>query len=145
MDALLARALVVALVIAAVALAALARRRRREAAYAPPVPALAAADVPGGLVAPLTALYFTSRLCAACRETADVVRAAAPEVPAVGVDVRERPDLVRALAVFETPTLLLLDQRGRIRYAHVGNPDPSELWTYAREAWDSLELSLIHI
>lgn len=138
---MIARFAIVALVIALVAAVALVRRRARDRAWAPAVGALRPADVPGGLAAPLTALYFTSPLCAACRDTPGIVRDAAPEVPVVGVSVRDRPDLVRRLALVETPTLLLLDAQGRIRYARAGNPDAAELWTYAREAWDSLDLA----
>lgn len=135
------RAVVVVAVLALVAAVAWARRRRGHAHdWAPSVPALDARDVPGGLAAPLTAVYFTSPLCAACRETPRVVLEAAPELRAVAVSVRDRPDLTRRLGVQETPTLLLVDARGRIRYAVAGNPEPAELWTYAREAWDSLEV-----
>jgi hypothetical protein len=117
---------------------AVTRARFKRAPYAPPVAALDPADVPGGLTAPLTALVFTSPLCGACKETPGIVRAAAPEVPVVTVNVRERPGLARALTLVETPTLILLDERGRIRYARAGNPEAAELWTYVREAWDSL-------
>lgn len=133
-----ARLLVVGLVLAALALVAFWRARRR-AAFEPRTPRLAPETLPLRPGAPLTALYFTSRLCGACKETAGIVREAAPEVPAIAVSVHERRDLVDAVGVFETPTLLLVDEEGRIRYARVGNPEPAELWTYVREAWDSLD------
>ena len=134
------RLVVAALVVAALAALAAWRRRRRERDFAPRVPRLPESAFPrGGRRAPLTAFYFTSRLCGACQETPGIVRDAAPEVPVVALSVHDRADLVKALGVFETPTLLLVDEEGRIRYARVGNPEPAELWTYVREAWDSLE------
>lgn len=133
------RALLAFLLVASVAGLALLRARRREATFRPALARLPDDAFPRGPRAPLTAFYFTSRLCASCRETPGVVREAAPEVPAVPLSVHDRADLVRALGVFETPTLLLVDEAGRIRYAHVGNPEPRELRTYVREARDSLD------
>lgn len=134
------RVALVALLLAGLALVAWLRDRRRRAPFAPSLPVLPADAFPRGSPrAPLTAFYFTSRLCGACQETPGIVRDAAPEVPVVALQVHERPDLARALGVYETPTLLLVDEEGRIRYARVGNPEPQELWTYVREAWDSLE------
>lgn len=119
------------LAVLALALAvALARRRR---AYDPPTARMPESAFPQGDRAPLTAFYFTSRLCAACQETPEVVRRAG-DVPLVPLWVHERPDLVRALGVYETPTLILADDAGRIRYARVGNPEPAELALYIEEA-----------
>lgn len=124
--------IVLAIVALTLALAlALARRRR---AYEPPTPRMPASAYPRGERAPLTAFYFTSRLCAACQETPGIVREAARDVPIVPLWVHERPDLVRALGVYETPTLLLADAQGRIRYARAGNPEPAELSLYVAEA-----------
>lgn len=136
---MLARLALVAALLALVALLAFARRRRRARAYEPAMTRMPDAAFPAGSRAPLTAFYFTSRLCGACRETAGIVRDAAPEVPAVPLWVHERAGLARALGVDETPTLLLCDADGRIRYARAGNPTAEELWTYVREAWDSLD------
>lgn len=133
------RAAIVLLLLGLVAAATLALRARRRDRFEPALPVLSPRDV-GELKAPLTAVYFTSRFCSSCKDTPQVIRDAAPEVPQRAIDVRDRPDLARKLALVETPTLLLVDARGRIRYAHVGNPTPEELWTYAREAWDSLEM-----
>ena len=138
MDA--ARILVVVALLASVGLLALLRARRRLAPFRPARRHLPGDAFPAGARrAPLTAFYFTSRLCADCQETAGIVRAAAPEVPVVALAVHERPDLARALGVFETPTLLLVDEAGRIRYARVGNPPPEELWARVRETWQRLE------
>ncbi|MEA3201917.1 MAG: hypothetical protein QOE90_3345 [Thermoplasmata archaeon] len=122
--------------LALVALAAWARARRR-AGFQPRLARVPEDLVPPG--APLAVLYFTSRLCSECAETPHVVREAAPEVPAIAVSVHERARLARDLGVTETPTLLLVDAEGRIRYAQAGNPTPAQLWTYVREAWDSLD------
>lgn len=83
--------------------------------------------LPPGPRPPLTWVYFTSRLCAACVQTPGLLRDATPDVPTVAIHVGDRPDLVRALGVRETPTLLLVDSRLRIRYWSVGNPEPAEL------------------
>ena len=117
-------------VVALVAAVAVARARRT---YEPPTARMPESAFPPGERAPLTAFYFTSRLCAECKLTPDVVRQAG-DVPVVALWVHERPDLVRALGVFETPTLLLADEVGRIRYARVGNPQPRELALYIDEA-----------
>lgn len=124
-------AVVLALVGAVLGLAAW--RARRRTAYAPDLARLPD-DAFAGPRAPLTVFYFTSRLCLACQETPAVVRAADPTIPLIPLSVHERPDLAHALGVFETPTLLLADAEGRIRYARVGNPDPSELRLWILEA-----------
>lgn len=139
LDGLALRLGIAAALLALVAALALVRATRRARAYEPSVGRVPETAFPSGPRAPLTAFYFTSRLCGACQETPGIVRAAAPEVPVVELSVHERGDLVKALGVFETPTLLLVDEAGRIRYARVGNPEPAELWAYVREAWDSLE------
>lgn len=119
------------LAVLAVALALALVRRRRT--YDPPTARMPESAFPRGDRAPLTAFYFASRLCAACKETPDLVRRAG-DVPLVPLWVHERPDLVRELGVYETPTLILADDAGRIRYARAGNPEPAELALYIEEA-----------
>jgi glutaredoxin len=139
---MISRSIVAAVVLLLVALAwvVVARReRRRHAGFEPRVARVPLAPLPRRPGAPLVAYYFTSRLCAECKETPRVVQEAAPEVPAVALSVHERADLAALVGVRETPTLLLVDEEGRIRYAREGNPTPAELWTYVREAWDSLD------
>ncbi|GEM_PF-1334523 len=136
MDVLARLGIAAALVALVIALAW--ARARRRAGFRPRL-ARVPEDVLPAPRAPLTALYFTSRLCSECAETPGIVLDAAPEVPAVPLSVHDRPGLARALGVTETPTLLLVDAEGRIRYAQAGNPTPAALWTYVREAWDSLE------
>ena len=137
--ALLARAALVLALLALVAGAWALRRRRREGAPFEPRLARLPLEVVGATQAPLAIYYFTSRYCADCKDTPRVAADAAPELPAIPLPVEERGALARALGVPETPTLLLVDAEGRIRYARVGNPEPAELWTYVREAWDSLD------
>lgn len=134
------RVLLAAALLGALGLVAWLRARRRRAGFQPALPRLPDDAFPRDRArAPLTAFYFTSRLCGACQDTPGIVRDAAPEVPLVPLPVHERAGLAKALGVYETPTLLLVDEEGRIRYARVGNPEAQELWTYVREAWDSLE------
>lgn len=135
---LLARAALVLALLALVALAWALRRRRAAQAFEPRLARLPL-EVVGAPAAPLAIYYFTSRFCIDCKDTPRVARDAAPELPAIPLPVEERGALARALGVPETPTLFLVDAEGRIRYARVGNPEPAELWTYVREAWDSLE------
>lgn len=106
---------------------------RRERAYEPPLARMPASAFPPGERAALTAFYFASRLCAECKRTPDVVRRAG-DLPLVALWIHERPDLARELGVQETPTLLLADSAGRIRYARAGNPEPAELALYVEEA-----------
>lgn len=125
--------------LAAVGLAGLLVRRRREAdPYEPPLD-----RVPDDLLPPeargrLAVLGFTSRFCVACRRTPAVAREAMDEggtdAAFVSVDVADRPDLVEALGLRQTPTVLLVDAEGRVRYAGEGNPDPGVLAAYLQEA-----------
>lgn len=106
-------------------------------AWTPKVQRLPLTTLPVRTTAPVQLLSFTSRLCADCHEVPRVALEAAPEAPLLLLDVRDHPDLVARLGIHSTPTLLLVDEAGRIRWSHVGLPDPVELWLYVREAWDS--------
>lgn len=114
------RLVIAAAVVLAVITLALLRARRR-ARYAP------TARYPEALDAPVTAVYFTSRLCAECKETRGIIRAASPQLPIVEVSVHERPDLARRFRVSETPTLLLFRRDGTLLWARAGNPSVDEL------------------
>lgn len=120
-------------------LALVARKRARRRHEFEPRHARIPDALAQTLRAPLTAFYFTSRLCSECRDTPRVVQEAAPEVPLIALPVEGHGALARELGVTETPTLLIVDAQGRIRYARAGNPPPIELWTHIREAWDSLD------
>lgn len=128
------RALLVASLLGMVGGISLVRRRARERGFEPRVGRLPDDAFPQGERAPLTAFYFTSRLCGACQETPGIVHDAQPDLPIVPLPMHERPDLARAVGVYETPTLLLVDGSGRIRFASVGNPSADELRTHVRKA-----------
>lgn len=107
---------VVGLVAATAATAGRARPRRSGLTR---FPLDAVPNVPN---APLVAFVFTSRLCAPCRETPALVAAAAPGLPLVPLPVERFGALARRLGIEETPTLLVVDRAGRVRYASQGNP-----------------------
>lgn len=133
---LIMRALVLLGLFLLVGLAAVVLQRRRRA-WLPLEPILSPSALPIRSAAPLHLVTFTSPLCGDCHEAPRVALEAAPEVPLITLDVRDHPALVRRLGVHTTPTFLLLDEGGRIRWSHAGLPDPVELWLYVREAWDS--------
>lgn len=117
----------------------LARRSRGSRdRYEPPLARLPPEVVPEAARGELAVLGFRSRFCIACRRTPDVVaearEASSAEAVFVHVDVADHPGLVEALALRETPTVLVVDAEGRIRYAREGNPDPGELAAYLDEA-----------
>ncbi len=75
----------------------------------------------GTLGAPLgrtmTLVQLSSRTCATCPPTARALAEVAhghPGVAVVHLDVEERLDLVRALDVTRTPTVLAVDPRGQV-------------------------------
>lgn len=84
-------------------------------------------------------LGFTSPLCTACQRTPHVVAEAlattpqalaespVDEVAFLSVDVREHGPLVDALDVRATPTVVVLDPVGRVRFFEQGNPAPGAL------------------
>jgi len=101
---------------------------RAEGAPVRPVAAtLAGLGVDPG---PVTLLQFSSAFCAPCRTTrvlcADVA-AAMPGVRHVEVDAESHLDAVRALKVWKTPTVLIVDGEGQIRRRATGAPTRSQL------------------
>jgi hypothetical protein len=69
---------------------------------------------------------FTSPMCHSCRLWRE--RLDAEGIPAMFVDVKERPDLARRYRVSETPTVLLVDlPSGRIRGQYGGDPQPEQV------------------
>lgn len=122
-----------------VAVVVLARRTRGDTdRYEPPVARLAGDLIPDAARGELAVLGFRSRFCIACRRTPAVVgealEASSADAVFVHADVADHPDLVEALALRETPTVLVVDAEGRIRYAREGNPQPGELAAYLDEA-----------
>lgn len=135
MDPALRLAVVLGIVLLVGVVAALHRARRTG--WLPRTARLDTEALPARSSAPLHLIVFTSPLCGDCHEAPRVALEAAPEVPYLALDVRDHPRLVRSLGVHTTPTFLLADREGRIRWAHVGLPRSDELWLYVREAWDS--------
>ncbi|MGX6604194.1 TlpA family protein disulfide reductase [Micromonosporaceae bacterium Da 78-11] len=77
-----------------------------------------------------TLLQFSSAFCAPCRavrrvssEVADLI----PGVRHVEVDAESHLDAVRALGIWRTPTLLVLDADGRVAKRATGVPAKPQL------------------
>ena len=102
-------------------------RPRRPAAHRgdPPVdPALLAA-LGADTGAPVTLLQFSSAFCAPCRATRRICADVADMLDGVRhveVDAESHLDAVRALDIWRTPTVLVLDSTGRIVRRAVGAP-----------------------
>ncbi|GAA1816406.1 hypothetical protein GCM10009682_41620 [Luedemannella flava] len=79
---------------------------------------------------PLTLLQFSSAFCAPCRATrvicADVARTV-PGVAHVEVDAESHLEAVRELDIWRTPTVLIIDDAGRIRRRASGAPTKAQL------------------
>jgi thiol-disulfide isomerase/thioredoxin len=80
--------------------------------------------------APATLLQFSSAFCAPCRavrrvsgEVADLL----PGVRHVEVDAESHLEAVRALGIWRTPTLLVLDADGRVAKRATGVPGKAQL------------------
>lgn len=105
-----------------------AGRVRAVPATADPVnPVLAELGVPPGEV---TLLQFSSAFCAPCRATrvvcAEVARTT-PGLAHVEVDAEQRLDAVRALDIWKTPTVLIVDAHGRIAGRAQGAPTRAQV------------------
>lgn len=86
-------------------------------------PALLAAL--GGEPADATLLQFSTVFCAPCRATRRIcaeVAALLPGVRYLDVDAESHLDAVRALGIWRTPTVLVLDRAGRIVRRATGVP-----------------------
>ena len=80
--------------------------------------------------APVTLVQFSSAFCQPCRATRQVlgqVTALLPDVAHVEVDAESHLDAVRALGVMRTPTVLVLDRRGRLVSRASGLPRKAEV------------------
>lgn len=122
---------VAALVVAAVVglgLRALNGRFRRTPRRAAADPVLAGLGVTPGT--PVTLLQFSSAFCAPCRVTrvlcADLARHT-EGVRHIEVDAESHVDAVRALEIWRTPTVLLIDSEGRVRRRASGAPSREQL------------------
>ncbi|WP_307062842.1 thioredoxin family protein [Streptomyces sp. B3I8] len=72
-----------------------------------------------------TLVQFSSAFCAPCRATRRVLDEVAGMVPGVvhvEMDAEKHLDLVRALKVESTPTVLVLDAAGRVVRRAAGQP-----------------------
>ncbi|SNY32929.1 thioredoxin family protein [Paractinoplanes atraurantiacus] len=77
-----------------------------------------------------TLLQFSSAFCAPCRAVRRVsseVAAMVPGVRHVEVDAESHLDAVRALGIWRTPTLLVLDGEGRVTKRATGVPGKPQL------------------
>ncbi|WP_344446562.1 thioredoxin family protein [Kitasatospora nipponensis] len=72
-----------------------------------------------------TLLQFSSAFCQPCRATRRVLAEVSAMVQGVAhleIDAEQHLDLVRRLEVLRTPTVLVLDARGRVVRRAVGQP-----------------------
>ncbi|MEU0590295.1 thioredoxin family protein [Streptomyces ardesiacus] len=107
---------------------------RRPAAGSP---RLDAADLGAELGARATLVQFSSAFCAPCRATRrvlDEVAGMVPGVTHVEIDAEGHLELVRALDVLKTPTVMVLDADGRVVRRAVGQPRTADVIAALGEA-----------
>ncbi|MFA3873321.1 TlpA family protein disulfide reductase [Streptomyces sp. MMCC 100] len=100
-------------------------------------PRLDAADLGAELGVRATLVQFSSAFCAPCRATRRVLGEVAGMVPGVAhveIDAEGHLELVRALDVLKTPTVLVLDAGGRVVRRAVGQPRPADVIAALGEA-----------
>ncbi|MGV9880119.1 TlpA family protein disulfide reductase [Streptomyces sp. NPDC003006] len=98
---------------------------------------LGAADIGEGLGERATLVQFSSAFCQPCRATRRVladVAAMVPGVTHVEIDAEDHLDLVRELRVLKTPTVLVLDARGRVVRRAAGQPRKADVIAALGEA-----------
>lgn len=96
-----------------------------------------AVDIGGGLGERATLVQFSSAFCAPCRATRRVLGEVAAMVPGVAhveIDAEARLDLVRALGILKTPTVLVLDAHGREVRRAAGQPRKADVIAALGEA-----------
>ncbi|MET9433306.1 thioredoxin family protein [Streptomyces sp. NPDC006551] len=72
-----------------------------------------------------TLVQFSTAFCQPCRATRRTLSEVAEMIEGVGhveIDAEERLDLVRAMEIVRTPTVLVLDRAGRIVVRASGQP-----------------------
>jgi thiol-disulfide isomerase/thioredoxin len=77
-----------------------------------------------------TLLQFSSPFCQPCKVTHDMLartQAGHPGVTHVDLQVADHLDMVNRLHVLRTPTTVLLDRKGAVRYRAEGVPREDEL------------------
>ncbi len=100
-------------------------------------PLLDSAGLGAELGARATLVQFSSAFCAPCRATRRVLAEVAGMVPGVAhveIDAEARLELVRALDVLSTPTVLVLDADGRVVRRAVGQPRKADVIAALGEA-----------
>ncbi|MES9523699.1 TlpA family protein disulfide reductase [Streptomyces capoamus] len=98
---------------------------------------LGAAELGGELGERATLVQFSSAFCAPCRATRRVLGEIAGIVPGVThveIDAEARLDLVRALEILKTPTVLVLDADGRVVRRATGQPRKADVIAALGEA-----------
>ncbi|MET8826938.1 thioredoxin family protein [Streptomyces sp. NPDC004610] len=98
---------------------------------------LGAAELGGALGERATLVQFSSAFCAPCRATRRILGEVAGMVPGVAhveIDAEARLDLVRALEILRTPTVLVLDADGRIVRRATGQPRRADVIAALGEA-----------
>jgi thiol-disulfide isomerase/thioredoxin len=90
---------------------------------------LTSADLGIDLDPRATLVQFSSKVCQYCAPTRRILTELADQhaVAFLDIDAEERLDLARRLTVLRTPTVLLLDGRGRITHRVSGPPRRAEL------------------
>ena len=84
-----------------------------------------------------TLVQFSTAFCAPCRATRRVLAEVAALVPGVAhveIDAEARLDLVRRLEIERTPTVLVLDARGRVVRRAAGQPRKADVIAALGEA-----------
>jgi thiol-disulfide isomerase/thioredoxin len=113
----------------------------RESGAMPMNPMLAELGVTAD--GPVTLLQFSSAFCAPCRATrvlcADVA-ARVPGVRHVEVDAESHLDAVRALEIWRTPTVLVVDDEGQVRRRASGAPTRAQLLAAVAELLPAQDL-----
>jgi len=98
---------------------------------------LGAAELGEELGERATLVQFSSAFCAPCRATRRVlgeVAAVVPGVSHVEIDAEDNLDLVRALDILKTPTVLVLDADGRVVRRATGQPRKADVIAAIGEA-----------
>lgn len=95
-----------------------------------PQAAALAAALDGRLGERATMVQFSSAFCQPCRATRRILEEVTVLVPGVGhveIDAEDNLDLVRALDIRRTPTVLFLDATGAVRKHASGQPRKADV------------------
>ncbi|MFF9815556.1 TlpA family protein disulfide reductase [Streptomyces sp. NPDC014006] len=98
---------------------------------------LTATELGGELGERATLVQFSSAFCAPCRATRRILGEVAGLVPGVThleIDAEARLELVRALGILKTPTVLVLDADGRVVRRATGQPRKADVIAALGEA-----------